>query len=90
MAKPTEANAKTQAATIATAINAALSDTILTGVFGDWKDPSHPMRDFSKWVKMDKQGTYTADDAYITAAYADTSYTKPLSTRSDRFTEAPS
>ena len=90
MAKPTEANAKTQAAAIAVAINAALSDTILTGNFPDWKDPNHPMRDILKWVKMDDQGTYTADDAYLAAAYNDTHYTKPLATRSDRVTNAAS
>jgi hypothetical protein len=90
MAKPTAANAKTQAAAIATALNAALHDTVLTGIHPDWKYPSHPMRKWSKFVKMDNQGTFTADDDYIDSAYADKEYTSALSKRSDRTTEAPS
>lgn len=91
MAKPTAANAKTQAAAIAVALNAALSDTILTGIFPDWKRPEHPMRDFTKWVKMDIQGTFTANDAYIDAAYADSMNPgQAYSEKSDRVTNAPS
>ena len=89
MAKPTEANAKTQAAAIAVAINAALSDTILTGIFPDWKRPEHPMRDIMSFVKMDDAGTFVADDAYITAAYNDTRYDKGYSEKEDRVTNAP-
>ena len=90
MAKPTAANAKTQAAAIAVALNAALSDTILTGIHPDWKRPEHAMRDFAKWVKMDVQGTFTANDAYIDAAHADTKNGVAYSEKDDRVTNAPS
>ena len=90
MAKPTAANAKTQAAAIAVALNAALSDTILTGIHPDWKRPEHPMRDFAKWVKMDDQGTFTANDPYIDAAHADTQYVDGYSQKDNRVTNAPS
>ena len=90
MAKPTAANAKTQAAAIATALNAALHDTVLTGIFPDWKHPQHPMRKWQNFVKMDDQGTFSADDAYIDAAFADNVYTKKYNERDDRTTNAPS
>ncbi len=73
MAKPTAANAKIQAAAIATALNSALHDTLLTGIHPDWKDPNHPMRNWRKFVQMNDQGTFTANDAYIDAAFADAS-----------------
>ena len=90
MAKPTAANAKTQAAAIAVALNAALSDTILTGIFPDWADPNHPMRAWQKFVKMDVQGTFTANDAYIDAAYLDNHPGVPYSEKDQRWTNAPS
>jgi hypothetical protein len=90
MAKPTAANAKTQAAAIAVALNAALHDTEATGIFPDWKHPGHPMRQWHKFVSMDVQGTFSADDDYIDAAYANKVHTKPLSTREDKTTDAPS
>ena len=91
MAKPTAANAKTQAAAIAVALNAALSDTILTGIFPDWNQPSHPMRQWQRFVKMDVQGTFTANDAYIDAAFADNmSPGVSYSEKDDKVTNAPS
>ncbi len=91
MAKPTAANAKTQAAAIAVALNAALSDTILTGIHPDWSRPGHPMRKWQNFVKMDDQGTFTANDAYIDAAFADSmSPGVAYSEKDDRVTNAPS
>lgn len=90
MAKPTLVNAKTQAAAIATALNAALGDDTLTGIFTGWKHPQHPMRKWQNFVKMDVQGNFVADDDYLDAAYADNSYTKPYSDKDDRTTNAPS
>ena len=90
MAKPTAANAKTQAAAIAAALNSALGDTVLTGIHPDWKDPNHPMRQWEKFVKMDVQGTFTANDAYIDAAFLDKKNTVPYSDKDDRVTNAPS
>jgi predicted alpha/beta hydrolase len=90
MAKPTAANAKTQAATIATALNAALHDTLLTGIHPDWKHPGHPMRRWYKFVKMDNQGTFTANDAYIDAAFLDNRNPVAHSEKDDRTTNAPS
>jgi predicted alpha/beta hydrolase len=91
MAKPTVANAKTQAAAIATALNSALSDTVLTGIFPDWKEPGHPMRKWQNFVKMDDQGTFTANDAYIDAAYADSMNPGvAFSEKDNRVTNAPS
>lgn len=91
MAKPTAANAKTQAAAIAVALNAALSDTVLTGIHPDWKQPGHPMRKWQNFVKMDVQGTFTANDAYIDAAHADGMNSGTVySEKDDRVTNAPS
>lgn len=90
MAKQTATNIKTQAAAIAAALNTSLSDTILTGIHPDWKRPEHPIRDFSKWVKMDNQGTFTANDAYIDAAHADNKGGQAYSQKGDRVTNAPS
>jgi hypothetical protein len=91
MAKQTAANIKTQAAAIATALNTSLSDTVLTGIHPDWKRPEHPIRDFSKWVKMDDQGTFTANDAYIDAAHADSMNPgQAYSEKDNRVTNAPS
>ena len=90
MAKPTEANALAQAVIIRDAVNAALGDTILTGIHPDWKNPAHPMRDFSKYIKMDDQGTYTVDTAYINAAYLDGKKGVGYADKSDRWTNAPS
>ena len=89
MAKQTLVNVKTQAAAIATALNTALSDTVLTGIHPDWSRPEHPMRDFYKWVKMDDAGTFSAHDDYLDAAYADTQYTKGYNQKSDRVTNPP-
>lgn len=90
MAKPTAANAKTQAAAIAVALNSALHDTVLTGIFPDWATAGHPMRQWQRFVKMDVQGTFTANDAYIDAAYLNNKNGVAYSEKDDRNTNAPS
>jgi hypothetical protein len=90
MAKPSATVVKTQAALIATAINTALSDTVLTGIHPDWKDPAHPIRDIMDWLIMDNQGTFTANDDYIDDAHADLVHTNSLGARPDKITDAPS
>ena len=90
MAKPTLANLVIQAAAIRDAVNSALSDTILTGTHPDWKDPAHPMRDFSKYIQMDDAGTYTVNTAYINNAYDDIKIPVGYADKSDRVTNPPS
>ena len=90
MAKQTAANIKTQVALIATALNTSLSDTVLTGIHPDWADPAHPLRKIANLVKMDNAGTFTANDAYIDAAYLDNlSPGVAFSQKHDRVTNAP-
>lgn len=90
MAKPTAVTVKAQAALIATALNTALSDTILTGIHPDWKDPAHPIRDIMDWLIMDDQGTFTANDAYIDEAHADRFIVNGIGSRHDKITNPPS
>ena len=89
MAKPTLVNAKTQAAAIAVALNAGLHDTVLTGIIPEWKRPDHPMRKTQNWVKMDKAGTYVADDDYLDAAYVGKVHVTGYVDKDDKVTEAP-
>lgn len=89
MAKPLIATVKTQAAAIATALNAALGDDTLTGIAVGWQHPQHPMRKWQNLVKMDNAGTFTANDAYIDQAYNDKVYTTSYAQKDDRTTNDP-
>lgn len=90
MAKQSLVNVKAQFALVATALNTALSDTILTGIHPDWKDPAHPIRDIMDGLIMDDQGTFTANDAYLAEAHADRFLTNSINIRHDKITNAPS
>ena len=90
MAKQSLVNVQAQAALIATALNTALSDTVLTGIHPDWAYPGHPLRKITDWVRMDDQGTFSATGSYLAAAHADTRETPPPSARMDKTTNAPS
>jgi len=90
MAKQSLVNVKAEAANIATALNTALSDTVLTGIHPDWSDPRHPMRDILDWLVMDDQGTFSANDAYLDEAYIDRWPTNSIGSRVDKVTNAPS
>ena len=72
MALNTEINVKAQAALIATALNTALGDTVLTGLAVELSHPSHPLRNISKMVTLSNVGVFTANDDYIAAAFAGT------------------
>ncbi len=89
MAKQSLVTIKAQAAAIATALNAALGDTLLTGIAVDFKDPRHPIRKWAKWVSMNDAGVFSADDSYLDEAYADRNYTKGINTRDDKITNDP-
>ena len=90
MAKQSLVNVQAQAALIATALNTALSDTVLTGIFPDWAYPAHPIRDITKWLIMDDQGTFTANDDYLEEAHADRKNIPSMGARMDKVTKAPS
>ena len=90
MAKQSLVNVQAQAALVATALNTALSDTVLTGIHPDWKLPSHPMRRILDWLIMDDQGTFTANDGYLAEAHADKKQTNAIGSRLDKTTDAPS
>lgn len=89
MAKESAANIKTQAAAIATALNTALGDTVLTGIHEDWLRPEHPMRQIHNLVKLSAAGVFSANDDYIDAAYADKEYTVSFAERVDKITNPP-
>jgi len=90
MAKQSLVNVQAQAALIATALNTALSDTVLTGIHPDWSYPGHPMRRLLDWVIMDNQGTFVANDDYLAAAFGDKNQTNAIGSRGDKVTDAPS
>lgn len=72
MALNSAANIKTQAALIATALNTALGDTVLTGIAVAIQHPSHPLRGIANLVTLSNLGVFTANDDYIDAAHAGT------------------
>ncbi len=70
MAQYSEANAKTQAAAIATALTLIWGDTVDTRVNLKLTDPTHPMRRLEKLLNFNPAtGVVTSDDVYITGAY---------------------
>ena len=78
MALETEANFKTQVAAIAAALTIAWSDTVKTEIAAEIKNPHHPLRKLLKFLIFDSAtGVVTADDAYVTAAYAGNFPSKP-------------
>ena len=90
MALQSKATFKTQAAAIATALNAALVDTVTAGKMAfEVRDPHHPLRDLEKWVKMDSDGQFTPNDAYFDSVI-DNGFklNQTLSERVDRYTNS--
>ena len=70
MAQYSEANSKTQAAAIATALTLIWGDTVDTRANSLLVDPTHPMRQLEKMLSFDPAtGIVTSDDVYITGAY---------------------
>lgn len=71
MTKQSAATIKTQAAAIATALNAIFDDTAATGnMEAAWKDARNPLRDIKNLVTLDNDGQFAANDDFIDDAYA--------------------
>ena len=71
MARIDATAAKAAAATAAADLTTIMQDDTLTELFNDYKENHHPMRGFEKFFTLNTDtGVYSANDAYIDAAYA--------------------
>lgn len=71
MARISEVNFKAAVALAATQITTFLSDTVLTEVAEDLRNPKHALRRIEKLFNFNAAtGVVTSDDAYIASAYA--------------------
>ena len=71
MALPDATAFKAATTLAAVQLNAAMGDTVLTGIANEISGPSHPLRRLDKLFKLDPQsGQWTSNDDYIDKAYA--------------------